>query len=34
MIAIQDINKAYDRMMDEDVRFRFVIDMQSLKDEE
>lgn len=33
MIAMQDINKAYSRMMDEDVRFRFVIDMQSLKDE-
>lgn len=34
MIAMQDINKAFDRMMDEDVRFRFVIDMQSLKDEQ
>lgn len=33
LIAIQDVNKAYDRMMDEDVRFRFVIDMQTLKDE-
>ena len=33
MIAIQDINKAYSRMLDEDVRFRFIIDMQSLKDE-
>ncbi len=34
MIGIKDINKAFDRMQDEDVRFRFVIDMQSLKDEE
>ena len=34
MINIQDINDAYDRMEDEDVRFRFVIDMQSLKEEE
>ncbi len=33
VIPIQEINNAYDRMMDEDVRFRFVIDMQSLKDE-
>ncbi len=33
MIAIQDINDAYDKMMDEEVRFRHVIDMQSLKDE-
>lgn len=32
MISMQDINNAYDRMLD-DVRFRFVIDMQSLKDE-
>ena len=34
LIKIQDINDAYDRMLDEDVRFRFVIDMQSLKEEE
>lgn len=34
MIEIQDINNAFDRMQDEDVRFRFVIDMQSLKNEE
>lgn len=34
MIPIQDINKAFDRMMDEEVRYRFVIDMQSLKDEQ
>lgn len=33
MISIQDINKAYKRMLNEDVRFRFIIDMQSLKDE-
>ena len=34
MIEIQNINKAFDRMQDEDVRFRFVIDMQSLKNED
>jgi alcohol dehydrogenase (NADP+) len=33
MIAIQDINKAFKRILDDDVRFRFVIDMQSLKNE-
>jgi len=33
MIAIQDVNKAYDRLMDEEVRFRYVIDMDSLKNE-
>lgn len=33
MIPIQDINKAFDRMNDEEVRFRYVIDMQSLKEE-
>ena len=33
MIAMQDINKAYKRMLDDEVRFRFVIDMQTLKDE-
>lgn len=33
MIAMQDVNKAFDRMLKEDVRFRFVIDMQTLKDE-
>ena len=33
LIPIQDINKAYERMLDEEVRFRYVIDMQSLKDE-
>ncbi|OIQ27571.1 MAG: hydroxyacid dehydrogenase [Bacteroidetes bacterium MedPE-SWsnd-G2] len=30
VIAIQDINKAYDRMLKSDVRYRFVIDMASL----
>ncbi|MCO5937145.1 NAD(P)-dependent alcohol dehydrogenase [Mucilaginibacter sp. RB4R14] len=34
LIKIQDINKAYDKMLDEEVRFRYVIDMQSLKEEE
>jgi uncharacterized zinc-type alcohol dehydrogenase-like protein len=33
VIAIQDINKAYDQMQDEEVRFRYVIDMASLKQE-
>ncbi|WP_304344106.1 NAD(P)-dependent alcohol dehydrogenase [Chryseobacterium koreense] len=31
MINIQDINNAYERMLRSDVRYRFVIDMQSLK---
>ena len=31
MINIQDINDAYERMLKSDVRYRFVIDMQSLK---
>jgi alcohol dehydrogenase (NADP+) len=31
MIRIQDINKAYDRLLRNDVRYRFVIDMASLK---
>lgn len=30
MIPIQDINKAYDRMLKSDVRYRFVIDNKSL----
>ncbi|KUG08849.1 NAD(P)-dependent alcohol dehydrogenase [Solirubrum puertoriconensis] len=34
MIRMQDINKAFDKMMDKEVRFRYVIDMQSLKEEE
>jgi uncharacterized zinc-type alcohol dehydrogenase-like protein len=33
MIKMQDINTAFDRMQKEEVRFRYVIDMQSLKDE-
>lgn len=33
MIDIQDINSAYKRMKNEDVRFRYVIDMASLKRE-
>ena len=32
MINIQDINEAYERMLKSDVHYRFVIDMQSLKD--
>ena len=32
MINMQDINEAYERMLKSDVRYRFVIDMQSLKD--
>ncbi len=31
MIDIKDINKAYRRVMDNDVKYRFVIDMASLK---
>lgn len=31
MIRIQDVNKAYDRMLKSDVKYRFVIDMASLK---
>ena len=31
MIRIQDINEAYDRLLKNDVRYRFVIDMASLK---
>jgi alcohol dehydrogenase (NADP+) len=30
MIPIGDVNKAYDRMIDGDVKYRFVIDMESL----
>ncbi|NEN22342.1 NAD(P)-dependent alcohol dehydrogenase [Cryomorpha ignava] len=33
MIEMKDINKAFDRVTDSDVKYRFVIDMQSLKDE-
>ncbi|GAA0872190.1 NAD(P)-dependent alcohol dehydrogenase [Gangjinia marincola] len=32
LIDMQDINDAYDRMQDGKVKYRFVIDMQSLKD--
>lgn len=34
IIPMQDINKAYDKMLDKEVRFRYVVDMQSLKDAE
>jgi len=30
MIKMQDINVAYERMLKSDVKYRFVIDMQSL----
>ncbi len=33
LIKMQDINDAYKEMVDEEVRFRYVIDMASLKDE-
>jgi uncharacterized zinc-type alcohol dehydrogenase-like protein len=33
LINMQDINEAYERMLKSDVRYRFVIDMQSLKGE-
>ncbi|PJG85584.1 NAD(P)-dependent alcohol dehydrogenase [Conservatibacter flavescens] len=33
MINMQNINEAYERMLKSDVKYRFVIDMQSLKDE-
>ena len=33
MIPIQEINEAYERMLKGDVRYRFVIDMASLKDD-
>jgi uncharacterized zinc-type alcohol dehydrogenase-like protein len=31
VIAIQDVNKAFDRLVKNDVRYRFVIDMSSLR---
>ncbi len=34
MIKIQDIEKAFDKIKDEEIRFRYVIDMASLKEEE
>ncbi|MGA9343206.1 MAG: NAD(P)-dependent alcohol dehydrogenase [Rhodanobacteraceae bacterium] len=33
MIAMRDINEAYERMLKSDVKYRFVIDMETLKDE-
>ena len=33
IIAIQDINQAYERLVKNDVRYRFVIDMATLKNE-
>jgi uncharacterized zinc-type alcohol dehydrogenase-like protein len=33
IIPISSIDEAYDRMLRSDVRYRFVIDMQSLKDQ-
>ncbi|MGH8321621.1 MAG: zinc-binding dehydrogenase, partial [Gammaproteobacteria bacterium] len=32
LIAIQSLDQAYDRVVKSDVRYRFVIDMESLKD--
>jgi alcohol dehydrogenase (NADP+) len=32
MISIDQINEAYERMMKGDVKYRFVIDMASLKE--
>jgi len=31
LIPIQEINEAYERMLSSDVKYRFVIDMASLK---
>ncbi len=31
MIKIQDINTAYERMLKSEVKYRFVIDLESLK---
>jgi uncharacterized zinc-type alcohol dehydrogenase-like protein len=31
-IRIQDINEAYERMLKSDVKYRFVIDMASLRE--
>ena len=31
MINMQDINNAYDRMLKSDVKYRFVIDLDSLR---
>jgi uncharacterized zinc-type alcohol dehydrogenase-like protein len=32
LIGVQDINRAYERVVNKDVRYRFVIDMASLKE--
>ncbi len=32
VIKIQDVNKAFERMLKSDVKYRFVIDMVSLKE--
>ena len=31
LVNIQDVNEAYERVMHSDVKYRFVIDMASLK---
>lgn len=31
LIRLEDINRAYERVVNKDVRYRFVIDMTSLK---
>jgi alcohol dehydrogenase (NADP+) len=33
LIAINNINEAYERMLKSDVKYRFVIDMATVKDE-
>ena len=33
MIAMKDINTAYERMLKSDVKYRFVIDIATLKEE-
>jgi len=33
MIAMKDVNEAYERMLKGDVKYRFVIDMATLKHE-
>ena len=33
LIPIQEINKAFDQLQQKEVRYRFVIDMQSLKED-
>ena len=34
LIRMQEINEAYERMLQSDVKYRFVIDMASLKEEQ